>query len=47
MVLDLDLFRVEKGGDPDKIRKNQKDRFKDVSLVDGVVDNDLKWRQCK
>uniref|UniRef100_T1HTN2 serine--tRNA ligase n=1 Tax=Rhodnius prolixus TaxID=13249 RepID=T1HTN2_RHOPR len=47
MVLDLDLFRVEKGGDPDKIRKNQKDRFKDVSLVDGVVDNDLKWRQLR
>lgn len=47
MVLDLDLFRPEKGGDPEKIRVNQKKRFDDESLVDKVVDNDLKWRQCK
>ncbi|KAK9504280.1 hypothetical protein O3M35_010649 [Rhynocoris fuscipes] len=47
MVLDLDLFRAEKGGDPDKIRKNQRDRFKDVGLVDKVVNNDQKWRQLR
>ncbi|BES97693.1 seryl-tRNA synthetase [Nesidiocoris tenuis] len=47
MVLDLDLFRPEKGGDPEKIRVNQKKRFDDESLVDKVVDNDLKWRQCR
>lgn len=47
MVLDLDLFRSEKGGDPEKIRKNQKDRFKNVELVDKVIENDVKWRQFR
>lgn len=47
MVLDLDLFRTEKGGDPEKVRKNQKDRFKNVELVDKVIENDLKWRQFR
>jgi len=47
MVLDLDLFRPEKGGDPTRIRKNQELRFKDVSLVDTVVEKDVIWRQCK
>ena len=45
MVLDIDLFRAEKGGDPDRIRKSQKDRFKDVTLVDKVVEHDEAWRK--
>lgn len=44
MVLDLDLFRKDKGGDPDKVRENQKKRFKDVALVDLVISEDEKWR---
>jgi seryl-tRNA synthetase len=47
MVLDLDLFRTEKGGDPAKIRENQERRFKDVTLVDKVVEKDVLWRKCK
>ena len=47
MVLDLELFRADKGGCPDKIRENQKKRFKDVKLVDCVIDCDAKWRKCK
>lgn len=47
MVLDLDLFRTEKGGDVDKIRKNQEKRFKNVALVDTVVDCDTKWRELR
>ncbi|XP_050539081.1 serine--tRNA ligase, cytoplasmic [Daktulosphaira vitifoliae] len=47
MVLDLDLFRTEKGGNPDKIRENQKKRFKDPALVDKVVEADSKWRQLR
>ncbi|KAJ9590901.1 hypothetical protein L9F63_016058 [Diploptera punctata] len=47
MVLDLDLFRSEKGGDPRKIRNNQGKRFKDVSLVDKVVEKDVIWRQLR
>lgn len=45
MVLDLDLFRSDKGGDPDKIRKNQEKRFKDVALVEAVIAQDTEWRQ--
>jgi len=47
MVLDLDLFRTEKGGNPDQIRENQRKRFKDPSLVDKVVEADGKWRQLR
>ena len=45
MVLDIDLFRAEKGGDPDRVRKSQKDRFKDPALVDKVVEHDEAWRK--
>ena len=45
MVLDIDLFRKEKGGDPDRIRKSQKDRYKDPALVDRVVEHDEAWRK--
>ena len=47
MVLDLDLFRDFKGGDPDKMRKNQKDRFKNVELVETVIAEDDKWRKLR
>ncbi|XP_031627081.1 serine--tRNA ligase, cytoplasmic [Contarinia nasturtii] len=46
MVLDLDLFRKDKGGDPDKIRENQKLRFKDLNLVETVISTDGEWRKC-
>ena len=49
MVLDLELFRADKGGNPDtspdKIRENQRKRFKDVTFVDKVVEADTKWRK--
>lgn len=47
MVLDIELFRSDKGGDPGKIRENQAKRFKDVKLVDKVVDHDTEWRKRK
>lgn len=47
MVLDLDLFRKDKGGDPDKIRENQAKRYNDVTLVDKVVEADDEWRGCR
>ncbi|XP_070558933.1 serine--tRNA ligase, cytoplasmic-like [Ptychodera flava] len=47
MVLDLDLFRVDKGGDPAKIKENQAKRYKDVTLVDKVVEADTKWRKLR
>lgn len=47
MVLDLDYFRKDKGFDPEKIRENQKKRFKDVQLVDTVIEKDKYWRQLR
>ncbi|CAH4029086.1 unnamed protein product [Pieris brassicae] len=47
MVLDLDLFRADKDGDPDKIRENQRKRYKDVALVDTVVEQDTLWRKLR
>jgi seryl-tRNA synthetase len=47
MVLDLDLFRADKGGDPEKLRENQRKRFDDPGLVDAVIEADTQWRKCK
>lgn len=47
MVLDLDFFRSDKGFDPEKIRENQRKRFKDVALVDTVINKDAIWRQLR
>lgn len=47
MVLDIDLFRTDKGNDPNKIRENQKLRFKDLNLVETVIDKDAEWRNCR
>ena len=48
MVLDLDLFRDDKeGGSVEKMLDNQKRRFKDVALVNNLVEADKEWRKCK
>lgn len=47
MVLDIELFRADKGGRPDKIRENQTKRYKDVRLVDTVVEQDAAWRRLR
>jgi len=47
MVLDLELFRADKGGCPDKIKENQTKRFKDITLVDKVLEADTEWRKLR
>lgn len=47
MVLDIDLFRVERDGDPEVIRKSQRDRYKNVELVNQVIELDKKWKSGK
>ncbi|XP_065178563.1 serine--tRNA ligase, cytoplasmic-like [Sycon ciliatum] len=47
MVLDLDLFRADKGGNPDLLRENQRKRFKDPGIVDKVIEADDKWRKLR
>lgn len=38
MVLDLDLFREDKGGDPERIRANARHRYSDVKAIDQVIE---------
>ncbi|KAE9552608.1 hypothetical protein FO519_004190 [Halicephalobus sp. NKZ332] len=46
MVLDINLFRANKpNGNPEMIRKSQRERFSDPGLVDRVIDFDQKWVQ--
>lgn len=47
MVLSIDLFRTEKGGDPAKMKENQTKRFKDPKLVDTIVEKDEEWRKVR
>jgi len=47
MVLDINLFRSEKGSDPQIIRDSQKKRYKRVELVDEVIEYDSQWRTIR
>merc|ERR1719495_1398897 len=47
MVLDIDQLRTEKGDDPEKVRENQRKRFKDPASVDKIIELDNSWRQAR
>lgn len=47
MVLDLDLFRADKGGDPERVKANVKKRFDDEKSVDRVMELDAQWRKLR
>ncbi|KAL6531275.1 hypothetical protein OROHE_014344 [Orobanche hederae] len=44
-MLDINLFREEKGGNPEIIRESQRRRFKSVDMVDEVIRLDQEWRK--
>nr|XP_043639847.1 serine--tRNA ligase-like [Erigeron canadensis] len=44
-MLDLNLFREEKGNDPEIIRESQRKRFNNVEVVDEIIQLDKEWRQ--
>ncbi|CAI9102246.1 OLC1v1000487C1 [Oldenlandia corymbosa var. corymbosa] len=44
-MLDINLFREDKGNNPEVIRESQRRRFADVNLVDEVIQLDKLWRQ--
>ncbi|KAG1654588.1 hypothetical protein FOA52_008735 [Chlamydomonas sp. UWO 241] len=46
-MLDINLFREEKGGNPELVRESQRRRFADVSQVDKVIELDEEWRKFK
>lgn len=45
MPIDINLLRVERGGDPEKVRESQRRRFASVDLVDEVISIDEIWRR--
>lgn len=48
MGLDINLFRKEKGGDPEKVRESQKRRFRnqeEIDIVDKIIEVDELWRK--
>lgn len=47
MVLDLDLFRPDKGGDPERVRANARKRFDDETSIDRVMELDGLWRKLR
>lgn len=42
-MLDINLFRVEKGGNPDIVRESQRRRGARVEAVDEVIALDKAW----
>jgi seryl-tRNA synthetase len=45
MPLDINLFREDRGGDPEKIRESQRRRFQPPESVDAIIAQDNAWRQ--
>lgn len=45
MGLDINLFRKDKGKDPNVVKESEKRRFRDTALVDKVIDLDTQWRK--
>jgi seryl-tRNA synthetase len=46
-MLDINLFRVDKGGNPELIRKSQQRRGGKAELVDEVIQLDKDWVKRK
>ena len=44
-MLDINLFREDRGGNPELVRESQRRRFADVGLVDKVLEHDEEWRK--
>lgn len=46
MVLDINIFRKDKGGNPDLVKESQQRRFASVDLVQEVIDADTVAKKC-
>ncbi|OAY64714.1 Serine--tRNA ligase, partial [Ananas comosus] len=44
-MLDVNIFRSEKGFDPERVRESQRRRFASVDIVDEIIRLDKEWRQ--
>ncbi|GMH07754.1 hypothetical protein Nepgr_009594 [Nepenthes gracilis] len=46
-MLDINLFREDKGGNPEIIRESQRRRFANVEIVDEIIRLDQEWRRLQ
>ncbi len=46
-MLDIQLLREDKGGNPEIVRESQRRRYAPVELVDAIIELDKKWREGK
>ena len=44
MPLDINMFRVERGGNPNLVKESQRRRYADPGAVDVIIDLDTQWR---
>ncbi|OVA05496.1 Aminoacyl-tRNA synthetase [Macleaya cordata] len=44
-MLDINLFREDKGNNPELIRESQRRRFANVEIIDEIIRLDKEWRQ--
>jgi seryl-tRNA synthetase len=35
------------GGEPEKVKQSERDRFRDDKIVDEIIEIDVQWRKCK
>lgn len=46
-MIDINLLRVKKGGNPELVKESQRKRNASVELIDEIVELDEKWVKCK
>jgi len=46
-MIDINLFRANKGGNPDLIKESQRKRGASVEIVDEIVDLDNQWVKAR
>mmetsp|Transcript_24818 Transcript_24818/g.37742 ORF Transcript_24818/g.37742 Transcript_24818/m.37742 type:complete len:464 (+) Transcript_24818:178-1569(+) len=43
MTIGIEIFRKDKGGDPDLVKESERRRFRDPKIVDEIIEIDQKW----
>jgi hypothetical protein len=46
-MIDINLLRDEKGGNPEIVRESQRRRNKPIEYVDQAIGLDKQWRACE
>ncbi len=47
MTIDIKSLRADQGGDPEVVKKSQRRRFADETVVDSLIDMDTRWRSLR